>query len=306
MAYAGGINDEGTIFKIKSDGTAYSKLLDFEANITGNFPTGTFISDGTFLYAMVEVGGANGLGTIFKIKPDGTGFEKLLDFAGDENGSNPFGSLISDGTFLYACASPVKKIRISNPSEITTVSGASCTYDLTTDGTHLYVLEGPWGPVTKMSVNGGSKTTVYSGSFSDSNGVTTDGSFLYIFDGGHVKKINLSNNQFVSNLQHSGARGLRGTMVGETLYISGTNIRKISTSGSNFSTLISGVYSEGLGSDGTHIYYADGSTLKRYTIASGAISTVKSGLGGLRGIVTDGTHLYVTVTGGQVKKIRGQ
>jgi len=214
--------------------------------------------------------------------------------------------LTTDGTFLYACASPVKKIRISNPSEVTTVSGASCTYDLTTDGTYLYVLEGPWGPVTKMSVNGGSKTTVYSGSFSDSNGVTTDGSFLYIFDGGHVKKINLSNNQFVTNLQHSGARGLRGTMVRETLYISGSSIRKISTSGSNFATLISGVSSEGLGSDGTHIYYADGSTLKRYTIASGAISTVKSGLGGLRGIVTDGTHLYGTVTGGQVKKIRGQ
>ncbi|MDP7158017.1 MAG: hypothetical protein QF922_07340, partial [SAR324 cluster bacterium] len=126
------------------------------------------------------------------------------------------------------------------------------------------------------------------------------------FDGGHVKKINLSNNQFVTNLQHSGARGLRGTMVGETLYISGTNIRKISTSGSGFETLISGVSSEGLGSDGTHIYYADGSTLQRYTIASGATSTVKSGLGGLRGVVTDGTHLYVTVTGGQVKKIRGQ
>ena len=131
--------------------------------------------------------------------------------------------LTTDGTYLYACASPVKKILISNPSQVSTLSGASCTYDLTTDGTYLYVLEGPWGPVTKMSVNGGSKTTVYSGSFSDSNGVTTDGSYLYIFDGGHVKKINLSTNQLVTNLQHSGSRGIRGTMVGETLYISGTN-----------------------------------------------------------------------------------
>ena len=64
-------------------------------------------------------------------------------------------------------------------------------------------------------------------------------------------------------------------MVGETLYISGTNIRKMTTSGADFATLIQG-YSEGLGSDGTHIYYADGSTLKRYTITGGAISTVKS------------------------------
>ena len=93
-------------------------------------------------------------------------------------------------------------------------------------------------------------------------------------------------------------------MVGETLYISGTNIRKMTTSGADFATLIQG-YSEGLGSDGTHIYYADGSTLKRYTITGGAISTVKSGIGSLRGIVTDGTHLYVTVTGGEIKKING-
>jgi len=213
--------------------------------------------------------------------------------------------LTTDGTYLYACASPVKKILISNPSQVSTLSGASCTYDLTTDGTYLYILEGPWGPVTKMSVNGGSKSTVYSGSFSDSNGVTTDGSYLYIFDGGHVKKINLSTNQLVTNLQHSGSRGLRGTIVGETLYISGTNIRKITTSGTGFANLING-YSEGLGTDGTYIYYADGSTLKRYTIAGGAISTLKSGIGSLRGIVTDGTHLYVTVTGGEIKKIFGE
>ena len=33
--------------------------------------------------------------------PDGTGYAKLLDFAGATNGSYPWGSLISDGTFLY-------------------------------------------------------------------------------------------------------------------------------------------------------------------------------------------------------------
>jgi uncharacterized repeat protein (TIGR03803 family) len=33
--------------------------------------------------------------------PDGTGFEKLFDFDGTASGSEPFGSLISDGTYLY-------------------------------------------------------------------------------------------------------------------------------------------------------------------------------------------------------------
>ena len=41
------------------------------------------------------------MGTIFKIKPDGTGYVKLLDFDGVSMGDSPYGSLISDGTFLY-------------------------------------------------------------------------------------------------------------------------------------------------------------------------------------------------------------
>lgn len=48
---------------------------------------------------MTASGGANNLGTLFKILPDGTGFVKLLDFNGSVNGASPYGSLISDGTF---------------------------------------------------------------------------------------------------------------------------------------------------------------------------------------------------------------
>jgi uncharacterized repeat protein (TIGR03803 family) len=97
----GGTNDLGTLFKIKADGTGFAKLFDFAGTTNGSNPYGNLISDGTFLYGMTVNGGANNLGTIFKIMPDGTGYAKLLDFAGVTNGSNPWGSLISDGTFLY-------------------------------------------------------------------------------------------------------------------------------------------------------------------------------------------------------------
>jgi len=100
MTSRGGINNEGTVFKIKPDGTGYTKLLDFDS-INGLFPWGDLISDGTFLYGMTWLGGTNNMGVIFKIKPDGTGYTKLLDFNGAANGNRPFGSLISDGTFLY-------------------------------------------------------------------------------------------------------------------------------------------------------------------------------------------------------------
>ena len=101
MAYQGGTNDFGTIFKIMPDGTGYAKLLDFAGTTNGRGPRGSLFSDGTFLYGMTYQGGTNSLGTIFKIKPDGTGFVKLYDFGDASNGRTPRGSLVSDGTFLY-------------------------------------------------------------------------------------------------------------------------------------------------------------------------------------------------------------
>ncbi|TAL61207.1 MAG: T9SS type A sorting domain-containing protein [Bacteroidetes bacterium] len=101
MTRGGGINDLGVIFKIKPDGTGYARILDFSGAANGQYPNGSLMSDGAFLYGMTSQGGINNKGVIFKIKPDGTGYSKLLDFAGTVNGSGPTGSLISDGTFLY-------------------------------------------------------------------------------------------------------------------------------------------------------------------------------------------------------------
>ncbi len=101
MTSRGGIRDMGIVFKIKHNSTGYAKLLDFEGMTNGSQPKGSLISDGTFLYGMTNLGGTNDLGVIFKIKPDGTGYSKLLDFTGALTGSQPEGSLTFDGTFLY-------------------------------------------------------------------------------------------------------------------------------------------------------------------------------------------------------------
>lgn len=105
MTNQGGTKDVGTIFKIKPDGTGYSKLFDFDSIVKGSYPQGSLISEGTFLYGMTSGGGTNDKGTIFKIMPNGTGYVKLLDFDGTSNGSSPQGSLIYDGTFLYGMTS---------------------------------------------------------------------------------------------------------------------------------------------------------------------------------------------------------
>jgi gliding motility-associated-like protein len=101
MSYHGGVNGQGSIFKVKLDGTGAAKLLDFDGASNGERPFGSLTSDGAFLYGMTSTGGINTMGVIFKIKPDGSGYSKLLDFSGSATGAFPEGSLIYDGSFLY-------------------------------------------------------------------------------------------------------------------------------------------------------------------------------------------------------------
>ncbi len=98
---AGGLNSKGVIYKIQKDGTGFNKLLDFNGAINGMTPFGSLISDGTYLYGTTNQGGINNLGTLFKIKFDGTGYLKLLDFNGSGNGQYPLSKLYYDGIYLY-------------------------------------------------------------------------------------------------------------------------------------------------------------------------------------------------------------
>lgn len=96
----GGINDSGTVFKIKLNGTGFAKLFDFDGETFGKWPNGALITDGNYLFGITFGGGINHQGTVFKIKTDGTGFSKLIDFSG-VNGSLPFGPLVLEGGYLY-------------------------------------------------------------------------------------------------------------------------------------------------------------------------------------------------------------
>jgi uncharacterized repeat protein (TIGR03803 family) len=89
----------GTIFKIKPDGTGYLKVYDFTGASTGSNPNGSLISDGIFLYGITSAGGSDGTGVIFKIKPDGSGYNKLYDF--NSNGNAPPSSLVFVGSYIY-------------------------------------------------------------------------------------------------------------------------------------------------------------------------------------------------------------
>src|SRR5258706_143924 len=124
MTHQGGTSNQGIIYKIKPDGTEYTKILDFLGATNGAYPLGSLIFDGTFLYGMTSTGGTNNQGTIFKIMPDGTGYSMLFDFA-TTNVGGPYGSLTSDGTYFYGMTRSVIFRIKSNGTEY------SKLYDLT-------------------------------------------------------------------------------------------------------------------------------------------------------------------------------
>lgn len=202
MTQGGGTNNYGTIFKIKPDGTGYSKLLDFSGNANGNYPNGSLVSDGTFLYGMTQLGGTNNKGVVFKIMPDGTGYSKLLDFAGTANGSQPNGSLISDGTFLYGMTGSgginndgtVFKIMSNGTGyskllDFDSINGGAPFGSLISDGTFLYGMTQLGGTNNKGIIfkimadgTGYSKLLDFAGTANGAQpkgDLVSDGTFLY-------------------------------------------------------------------------------------------------------------------------------
>lgn len=202
MSMYGGANNLGTVFKIKSDGTGYVTLLDFSGNTNGSLPHGSLITDGTYLYGMTQEGGTNDLGTVFKIMPDGTGYSKLLDFDGSNNGSYPNSTLYSDGTFLYGTTGSggvngmgvIFKIMADGTGyqkliDFNGTNGFAPEGPLISDGTYLYgicpgggtgnlgtiyrILPDGTGFLTLKNFNGGTLGSTPRGT------LVSDGTFLY-------------------------------------------------------------------------------------------------------------------------------
>ena len=96
----GGTNGLGTVFQISTNG-ALTSLYSFTGSDDGGNPSGGLVqgSDGNF-YGTTGSGGANQVGTVFKISTNGA-LTSLYPFNGTDDGANPSGGLVqgSDGNF---------------------------------------------------------------------------------------------------------------------------------------------------------------------------------------------------------------
>jgi len=109
---AGGLNNYGmrpggTVFKLQADGTGYTNLYNFDNSvIDGAAPAaGLLVGCDNALYGTTPMGGSNGLGTLFALAQDGSGYAVLWNFT-NSDGDAPMGGLAegADGT-LYGTTS---------------------------------------------------------------------------------------------------------------------------------------------------------------------------------------------------------
>lgn len=130
----------------------YVKILNLDQTTHG-VGVNSVIANGNFLYGMTSAGGTSNLGTVFKVKKDGTSYFKLHDFTGGTDGANPNGGLFFDGTYLYGMTKDGGNYNLGIIFKIlpdgfgytklkdftgTSASGALPVGGLTSDGIFLY------------------------------------------------------------------------------------------------------------------------------------------------------------------------
>ena len=117
--FDGGTNGSGNIFRINTDGRAFTNLYSFSpadgANTDGSQPydLGGMILSGNTLLGTASLHGSGGLGTVFSIKTDGTGFTVLHSFQFSD-GSQPDALVLSGGTLYGLTDYGIQGISLGN------------------------------------------------------------------------------------------------------------------------------------------------------------------------------------------------
>jgi len=225
---------------------------------------------------------------------------------------SPYG-IVTDGTSLFVADrgnKTIRKIDIATRA-VTTLAGSVDSTgfadgtgpaagflhptDLTTDGSNLYVTDGP--AIRKVVIASGTVTTIAGNAttsgvtdgvgsdarFSSSLTITSDGSNLFVADSGNytIRKIVIATAEVTTIAGSPGSRGSADGM----------------GAAARFGSL------GGITTDGVNLFIADSSNgvIRKLVIATGEVSVVAVSSGDLVagfsypvGIATDGTNLFIT------------
>lgn len=216
--FMGGTYDQGTIFRIKTDGTGYVKLFDFDGSNGGSVTNSLILSEG-FLYGVGR--------TIFKIKTDGSNFNTLFQF-NSSNGLISSSPLTRQDDFLYGT------------SEMGGTNNNGVIYKIKIDGSDFTLLKDDFSNGEIGCAPKGNLVVIDSTIF----GTTLQGGPSYA---GTIYKINTNGTKFkilsdlgtLEGINPTGLITYNSTLYGMTInggYGSGI-IYKVDTAGSNFETL---------------------------------------------------------------------
>lgn len=126
-------NGDEVIFAINTNGSGLTLIKTFtyaDAATNGRNITAPLRLEGDTLYGSCHLGGSNGLGNIYKMHKNGTGFTVIKNFTVSDGG-NPYGNLqLSDDGYIYGtCASSY------NPTPAPTI------YKIRKDGSDFQILK---------------------------------------------------------------------------------------------------------------------------------------------------------------------
>ena len=103
----------GAVFAMNTDGSGFTVLHafgpltfngTFNYNADGGDPNGGLVLLNGMLYGTLFLGGPNGVGAIFAVNTNGTGFTNLYTFTAGNDGAVPNGGLLLLGNTLYGAA----------------------------------------------------------------------------------------------------------------------------------------------------------------------------------------------------------
>ncbi|MGP8201415.1 MAG: choice-of-anchor tandem repeat GloVer-containing protein [Limisphaerales bacterium] len=103
-AYFGGRFGEGSVFRVNTNGSAFTNLYSFSGGTNGANPEAGLVLSGNTLYG-TTYGGGSGYGTVFKVNIDGSSFSNVYSFTGGSDGANPEADMVLAGNTLYGTAS---------------------------------------------------------------------------------------------------------------------------------------------------------------------------------------------------------
>jgi uncharacterized repeat protein (TIGR03803 family) len=98
--FSGGAYGYGTIFSVSTNGTGFTTLYSFTDGSDGANPAAALNLSANTLYGTTANGGTSGLGTIFALETDGSGFTTLHSFNKAEGTPSP-AKMVLSGNTLY-------------------------------------------------------------------------------------------------------------------------------------------------------------------------------------------------------------